>query len=192
MREANDALWRWLNAAHQLIYKQGEDKDEAHPEFWTNVTYEENAATKKWIRGFLESHEINALRGIKKKCVWFCYDRPTLFVILLIRPGILYKWCTQLLLALQEKQYISNPDRIVKLLMDQNDHVDTIFMYLNTPLPYSYAHLMALLTKIHVLLFSLVFGTWIGDGLSGRTSWSEPVLAYVFFVHYPPKFINFF
>lgn len=47
-----------------------------------------------------------------------------------------------------------------------------VFMYLNCQQPYVYTHLMTTITKLHLLLVTVVSGSYMGAGLQ-RSKWTD-------------------
>lgn len=56
------------------------------------------------------------------------------------------------------------PNRVVPMLIQciatQRTHLASIFMYMDSQIPYTYTHLMTLIVKVHLLFVTAVAGTY--------------------------------
>lgn len=142
-------LLRYSSLAHAALYKQTCEDDD-----WSDLL----------AAGLCTEKEKRLLEG-----------RPSAYMMV-------YSWLTELFLQAAESGRVAYPQTVIPLIhaniTKQRGAAADVLMYTGCQLPYSYAHIMTLMVKLHLLLISTTCSTFVGFGLE-RGHWTDVVWGYL-------------
>eukprot|EP00276_Gloeochaete_wittrockiana_P003140 CAMPEP_0184662198 /NCGR_PEP_ID=MMETSP0308-20130426/42033_1 /TAXON_ID=38269 /ORGANISM="Gloeochaete witrockiana, Strain SAG 46.84" /LENGTH=901 /DNA_ID=CAMNT_0027104031 /DNA_START=163 /DNA_END=2867 /DNA_ORIENTATION=- len=137
---AREEMCRYMNLAHALVYKQA-SMDEDLGELIG--------------RRLLTKDEARKIENLPSKYL------------------IIYTWLADLLKEVALNGRLVYPEYVLPLMHGDisvmRGGASDIFMYLNCQIPYSYVHMLTLVSKIHVLFVVLYVGGLIGRGFIERS-----------------------
>jgi len=149
-KAAAERIARWMNAAHALIYKQANKDFDLHPLVQKNLLTNEE-------REKLE-HASTSMSNV---------------------AAIVFNWCfgglKEMTTANQVLSSVFTPT--LSAISAAFTASQDIFTFLDTQMPFSYLHLLTVITKIHLVFVVFYSGGIVGSGMA-TLSWSRIIFGY--------------